>query len=284
MHSKVFLAEADRGMSGIAAMTGLSGMASKFYSSSSNLQLSQIPFIFPFVAALVAILLVVIIVVVAIRYMGTQPKYFLRGPEDLWQPAGKVIINRNQIGPATKGSYTLSMYLYIDGVPDPRAVTPLLVWPHVYSISYNSAQQELVMQTEGATETIKIPSVPMQRWTQVTITWEGRTANFYINGALLKSWSLQNLPPLASTSMSLRPDGCQGKIAWVQLWDRRLTSGEVATNYTSTSDSRGQPDLGLNLIQSWKQLTLPNVFCPAGGCAGTQPSASPSQKWEFPYA
>jgi hypothetical protein len=75
-----------------------------------------------------------------------------------------------------------------------------------------------------------------------------------------------------------------GKVAWVQLWPRRLTVSETANNYTDTSDSQGRPYLGPNMFQSLLDVKLPNLFCPSGNCFGATPVANPSQVWEFPYA
>jgi hypothetical protein len=211
---------------------------------------------------------------------------------DLWKPKSPVLISRNDITPATRGNYTLTIYLFIDAVPDPRATTPLLTWPGIWSMAYNSAQQELVCTVQQSPdqspmksepETMTIPDVPMQRWMQIAITWEGRTANFYVNGTLTKSWSLRNVPPFAVSSLTVVPEGCKGQAAWIQLWNRRLTSGEIHANYFSTCDDNGKPDIGPSFLDPLKNVFMPKL-CLAGGCAGSQPSASASQKWEFPYA
>ena len=248
------------------------------------------PFILPFAAAVAGILLIAIVVIVVIRIFQNHPKSFLLGPVHLWAPKTPVLINRNELTPATRGNYTLSFYIRIDAVPDPREASPLLTWPGVWQMAYNPAHQEMIctaqQTSDGSSsepEKTTIPNVPTQRWTQIAITWEGRTANFYINGSLEKSWSLRNLPPSAISSLTIVPEGCKGQIAYVQLWNRRLTSGDVRANYTGTSDSRGRPYLGPDILKELENL--PNMFCRNGACGGgTKPSATPSQTWEFPYA
>jgi len=251
------------------------------------------PYILPFVAALVGILLIILIVIVTVQYMGNQPRAFTRGPLELWEPQSPVLINRDAMTNNTRGSYTVAFYVRIDAVPDPRSLSPLIIWPGAWRLDYNSAHQELVTtaqltplsSTAPKPETTHVPDLPMQKWTQIVISWEGRTANFYLNGALAKSWTLANVPPSTAASLTIVPHSLRGQVAYIQLWNRRLTSSEIAANYTSTSDSNGRPDLGPGFFKPIEGIQLPALFCASGNCAGApQPSAAASQTWEFPYA
>jgi hypothetical protein len=193
-----------------------------------------------------------------------------------------------------KGSYTLAFYVRIDAVPDMRtAATALMSWPGIWDLGYNAATEQLVWtfaQTPDAAsqwaapDPVNLDGVPMQRWTQVVITFEGRTADLYVNGKLITSSTLRNLPPSAASSVILVPSGVMGQLAYVQLWPRRLAVSEIAANYTDTSDSQGRPFLGPDLLGPLENLKVPNLFCPSGNCASSTPTASPSQTWEFPYA
>jgi hypothetical protein len=251
-------------------------------------------YMLPIIGGLVAVTLVAIIVFVIIQAKETKPAKLLKGPVDLFQPDSPVVIDRPTTATQMKGSYTLAFYVRIDAVPDMRtADTPLLTWPGIWDVGYNAATEQLVWkfaQTADApntwafTDPVTVDGVPMQRWTQIVITFEGRTADLYVNGGLVTSNTLRNLPPSAVSSITIVPAGVMGQLAYGQLWSRRLTVSEIAANYTDTSDSQGRPFLGPDLLGPLKNLKVPNLFCPSGNCSSSSPTASQSQTWEFPYA
>lgn len=253
-------------------------------------------YIFPIIATIVAITLIVIVVFTIIQSRRQSPKKEVVGPLNLYAPKSPVVVDRQTARAQMNASYTLSFYLRVDAVPDMRATaTPLFTWPSVWMLGYNPSQEQLVwqfMETPDAATSVAgytpiqkviLPGVPLQKWTQVTITLEGRTVDMYVNGALRHSVLLNNLPPAGNSSITIVPDGIMGQAAYVQVWPRRLSIAEVAANYTDTSDSQGQPYLGPQLMTALKGVTLPNLFCPGGSCVGNQPAAAPSQTWEFPY-
>jgi hypothetical protein len=129
-----------------------------------------------------------------------------------------------------------------------------------------------------------LEKVPQQRWVQIVLAFEGRSVDLYVNGTLAKSDLLRNLPSSANSSITIVPNNVMGKLAYVQLWSRRLPVHEVAANYTDTSDSQGRPFLGPEFLSVFNNLYFPNLFCPNGKCGGTQPTCSQEQRWEFPYA
>jgi hypothetical protein len=253
-----------------------------------------VSYMLPVIAAVVAVSLIALIVFVIIQTRASKPAKLLKGPVDLFAPQPPVIIDRPTAATQMKGSYTFSFFIRIDAVPDMRtADTALMTWPGIWDLGYNAATEQLVWKfaqtqdsanTWALTEPINVDGVPMQRWTQVAITFEGRTADLYINGKLITSNTLRNLPPSAASSITLVPAGVMGQLAYGQLWPRRLTVSEIAANYTDTSDSQGRPFLGPDLLGPLKNLSVPNLFCPSGNCASSQPTASASQTWEFPYA
>lgn len=255
----------------------------------------QSSYILPFVAGIIGIALIALFVFIAIQANQGSPAHLLKGPVDLFGPKSPVIIDRPTTKSQLTGSYTVAFYLRVDAVPDMRATaTPLLTWPSIWNVGYNGAKEQLMWsfaQTADAPasfpapESIAIADVPMQRWTQVAITFEGRTADFYVNGQLRTSTTLNNVPPSAASSISIVPGGALGQIAYVQAWPRRLTVADVAANYVDTSDSRGQPAIPPDVLAAVKNIKVPNLFCPSGSCnTATQPKANESQTWEFPYA
>jgi hypothetical protein len=250
-------------------------------------------YIVPAMVALVAIFIVVIIIFTIFQFSNGRPAKVLWGPIDLFNPSSPVIVDRDTTGRNMTGTYTLSFYTKIDAVPDIRATaTPLLTMAGVWKLGYNAAKESMVWSfgqiTTGGNallvDDVTLSSVPLQRWNQVTMTFEGRSVDLYVNGTLITSSVLANVPTFANSSVTIVPNGVIGKIAYIQVWPRRLTVSEVAGNFTDTSDSQGRPYLGPEVLQTLNAISLPNLFCPSGGCTGSAPIANPSQTWEFPYA
>ncbi len=249
-------------------------------------------YVLPAIAAVIAIAIIIMIIYVAIQSGVSKPAKAIMGPIDLYNPKSPVILDRNATKNAMAASYTLSYYVNITATPDMRATaTPFLMWPGVWMLGYNASQEQLML-TQGTTadgpnwggiDTVTLPSVPMQRWTQVTMAMEGRSMDFYLNGKLIKSHSFANVPPSAAASIILMPNNLMGQLAYVQVWPRRLTVTEVENNYIDTCDSRGRPYLGPELLRAIKDFKAPNLFCPNGVCGGKTVDANPSQQWVFPY-
>ena len=246
----------------------------------------------PLVAGVVGLLLVVMVVFAVVQMRQGSPTKLLKGPVDLFAPKSPIVVDRSTVKKDMGGSYTVAFYLRVDAVPDMRTeATPLFTWPGAWDLNYNAAHEELqwvIRETPSGPNTgpekITLHKVPLQRWTQVTFAFEGRTFDMFVNGVLVKSHTLRNLPPSTSSSITIVPGGIMGQIAYVQLWPRRLTVSETGANYVDTSDSQGRPFLGPEFVNTLMNIQAPNLFCPSGNCTGSQPTATPSQTWEFPYA
>ena len=250
-------------------------------------------YVLPVIIAIIAIAAIVAVIFMAIQLNTNKPAKLLKGPVDLYEPTSVVVVDRPTVKASMQATYTLCFYLRIDAVPDMRAsATPLLTWAGIWDLGYNAAKEELVWRFNespdsallGSSEPVIVRPVPLQRWTQVAVTFEGRSADFYVNGQLVQSKSLTNVPPSANSSVTIVPKGALGQIAYVQLWSRRLTMNELGGNYTDTSDSQGRPFIGPGFLSAIKGIKVPNLFCPSGNCGGSTPTASASQTWEFPYA
>jgi hypothetical protein len=252
------------------------------------------PWILPVVGGIVTLLIVIAIVFAVIKNKSTSSVQTLKGPIDIYDPTNVVLVTRGNTTGSMRGSYTLSLYMRVDAVPDMRTQgTPFLIWPGVWSLNYTPSHEQLNWVFEQSPDntgsapspdTITLPHVPLQRWNQIVIGFEGRTADLYVNGKLIKSDILSNVPPSAASSITIVPKHMMGQVAYVQLWPRRLTTTQVAANYVNTSDSQGRPYLGPELFTAISSIKLPNLFCPGGKCGGTSAAAQPSQTWEFPYA
>ena len=251
-------------------------------------------FVLPIVAGIIGVAMLIAIVYVIIQYVRSGADKVVAGPIDLFAPLSPVVIDRKSVKSLMSGSYTLAFYIQMDAIPDMRATTPLFVWPSVWNLDYSPATEQMIWkftQTPASatdtlsTEAVVLPSVPLQRWMQIVMAFEGRSVDLYINGALKKSERLNNLPRSADSSITIVPNNIMGKLAHVQLWPRRLSVNEAAANYTDTSDSQGRPLMGPGFFNVFSNLKMPNnIFCPNGNCTGTQPTCSQSQTWEFPYA
>jgi hypothetical protein len=245
----------------------------------------------PFLLGLVVLLIVVLVVFVVIRQRTEKP-FLFQGPTDTFTPKSVVLVNRAESRKNMNGSYTLSFYLRIDSVPDMRSGgTHIMRWPGTWDLYYVPGDEHMKWvfnQTPDENPnqeptTVMLPGATLQRWNQYTLSFEGRSVDLYINGTLVKSALLENVPPSESASISIVPNMIMGQVAYVQLWPRRLTTTEVASNYQDTSDSQGQPYFGPNIFGPLESIKIPNLFCAGGACDSATPTASASQTWEFPY-
>lgn len=239
-----------------------------------------------------ALVVIGIIVYIVMQNKTKAPIADIVGPIDLFKPQSPVVIDRKTTTAGMTSSYTMAFYIRIDAVPDMRTTaTPLMQWAGIWNLGYIPSQEHLswtFFQTRDSTatpvpESFTIPGVPLQRWTQIVIGFEGRSVDIYVNGNLVASRALNNVPPNVSSSITLAPGGIMGQIASIQVWPRRITVSEVAANYSNTSDSQGRPNLGPAFFKAISNVSIPNLFCPSGNCDGSSPQAKPSQKWEFPY-
>ena len=266
------------------AVTKLGGAPAAFTAATG------LPFYVPIAGIVVILLVIVIVIIYAVSAAQSAPAVKVEGPIDLFSAKDPIIVDRGTAKSTLKNSYTLSFFLNITAVPDMRVeATPLLIWPNVWALNYNAGHEQLVWTFQqvpdvsgsyNPVDRVRLNKVTMQRWNQITVTFEGRTMDFYINGALMQSTTLPNIPYSPNSSITKVPNGIMGEIAYIQTWSRRLTMGEVADNYTSVSDSQGRPLLTTSFFP---KVFAPNLFCPSGDCTGSSPTASPSQTWEFPY-
>jgi hypothetical protein len=248
-----------------------------------------ISYMVPIIGTIILMIVIASIVIASIYYNTKRPARTLLGPINLFSPSSPTIMDRPTTKATMANSYTLAMYFRMDSVPDMRARdTPILTWPNVWNLNYKPAQEQLswvfsqVPNAGRATgpDTVNVDGIPLQRWNQVVISFEGRTVDIYCNGALMSSTTLFNVPPIPNASITLLPSNIVGEIAYIQVWSRRLTTSEVASNYVETSDSQGRPYLGPDFFKAFK---IPNIFCPNGQCEGVIAQACEGLNWEFPY-
>jgi len=128
---------------------------------------------------------------------------------------------------------------------DYQAFQKLLVIPGAYSVEIDPLHENmrLLFNTYSAQEyQVFIPTLKARRWHQIVVSVEGRIADIYQNGLLLKSVALPNV-------ISARPgkpylfmnSDMFARVAFVQSFNRRLKEQEVIENYRIHSDSQGVP-------------------------------------------
>jgi len=248
-----------------------------------------VPFLIPVIGTLVVLTLIIVAIVIGIQANAKRPAKTLLGPIDLFVPSSPVIIDRPTVKAAMANSYTLAMYFRMDSIPDMRAQdTPVLSWTNVWKMNYRPAKEQLALVFSQINTSPRAPEpdtvvangITLQRWNQIVISFEGRTVDIYCNGALLSSTTLDNVPPVPTNSITLIPSNITGQVAYIQVWPRRLTTGEIAHNYVETSDSQGRPYLRPEFLKIFK---VPNIFCLNGQCDGESVKAGDGLKWEFPY-
>jgi hypothetical protein len=110
------------------------------------------------------------------------------------------------------------------------------------------------------------------KWNQVAFTIEGRTIDIYLNGKLVKSKLLDNVPASQMGSLILNnsPD-FTGQAGFFQAWPYRRTTVQMMDNYKRNTDPRGKPlipDIGPKLTPRDALRDLKERICKATGFCG----------------
>ena len=159
-------------------------------------------------------------------------------------------------------------------------------------------------------ETITLPTIPLQKWTFVTVAREGRRFDIYYNDAIVLSkktmyMPIANVSSSSMTGVTSGSAGLVGQLAVVNLYNYRLSSSDVAGKYAQYANTRGIPYLNsvssLNtlsdtggIIPTFSSSVFSGLFgympslslCPRGGCL-TPPvvkPASPMYQWTSNYS
>ena len=158
----------------------------------------------------------------------------------------------------------------------------------------NAAQVQLVARTlrkkstdsttETVEETLVLPTIPLQRWTMITIARDGRRYDIYYNDKLVSSKRTEHI---IDTTSAVGPilagdRNLTGSVAFVEVFDTRLSQAEVAANYSRLADTTGKPYI------SNEGPTFADMFslCEGGACLkgpSVRPS-SPLLDWDTRYA
>jgi hypothetical protein len=158
-------------------------------------------------------------------------------------------------------------------------------------------------------ETLRLPQIPIQKWTYITVARDGRRFDVYFDNKLVLSQKTMSMPISNVTNSSMGgitsgSPGLYGQIAVANLYNYRMTSKDVSVNYAKYADTRGRPYLNI----SGNPLTLSDIggifpsyagtlstslssyipsfsLCPSGGCFNppTIRAATPLYDWTPSY-
>lgn len=159
-------------------------------------------------------------------------------------------------------------------------------------------------------ETIPLPEIPLQKWVMITVAKEGRRFDVYYNDRIVHSQQALMMPVSSSSDSNFRgvtsgSAGLGGATALLTVFDRRLSSQDVAGHYSAVTDTRGNPYLNntslsmsasdvYGLVPQYGKGMLETLgvsgasfnLCPKGGCFNTPVvrPASPLYDWSSSYA
>lgn len=186
------------------------------------------------------------------------------------------------------------------------AMAQLTVKTEGPAVNTSTSKAIAVASTQKYIETMTLPTIPLQKWTMVTVAREGRRFDIYYNDRLVLSQKTMYMPVNASSSSNFSglvsgSSGMGGQIALLNVFSNRYSIGDVAALYTTTSDTRGRPyvttlkeDL-YGLVPSASPTSFSSTLssyipsfnlCPPGGCFNSPVvrPASPLYDWTTSYA
>lgn len=106
-------------------------------------------------------------------------------------------------------------------------------------------------------ETIPLPPLPLQRWTMITISHDGRRVDVYYNGGLVSSSKtdrpIMNIPNSVNY-IEVGDSGLTGTAGLIRLSKGAANSSQVAATYAALADTRGAPA---------SMLTTPDAYTAA---------------------
>ena len=155
------------------------------------------------------------------------------------------------------------------------------------------APAQLAISVGGNIEAVDINSIPLQRWSCVVISKQGRIFNIYVNGTLKVSYTCTAMPDSDNTNtMKVGDKRLGGKIALISLAPYAMHSHDIRMLVKETTNTDGKPylsdDSSLPIIPvpdlSMFNFNFLSVFmCPGGNC--TKPKRpGPMEQWQSQYA
>jgi hypothetical protein len=227
-------------------------------------------------------LIAYLIFVYVYKPWSIRPKLITRGPQKL---------SESYVHPffpsAVEGAnFTFSFYVKPDVIDrtlsaDTQAILPILTWENTFLFGItpvkgkkdiNTGTVATIRLAGGESEIIVCPALPMQKWTYVAISIEGRRLDITYNGRIVVSRILKAMPIINKGGRLLSGSPTQtGTIGILSFSNQRLSAEEIMIDYVSSSDTRGQPYLETFDIPGIGKL----FSCPAGAFC-FKPSSPPN--------
>jgi hypothetical protein len=138
--------------------------------------------------------------------------------------------------------------------------------PGAYDIFIDPFHEMLLFEFksyETASYKVQVPNFRVNRWNQLLISLEGRTADIYVNGILLKSIGLLNViySTPGTPKVNMNPY-MYCDVALVQVWPIRLKEPDIIANYKWNADSQGVPPIPLTINNFLQIPTCTGTDCP----------------------
>lgn len=171
---------------------------------------------------------IICIALFALRYVDTTRDLLLDGSQSAQDT--KFISNVNLM-PESKSnnplSWTLSMWVNVDDWDYRYNDDKYLIrWDNseMWFVRESSTLRIAVPLHNGTIDTVDIENFDIQKWNHICIILENRYLDCWINGELVRSIHLANVPRVyTESSLSITPyGGYRGKIANVKVYNRPL--------------------------------------------------------------
>lgn len=210
------------------------------------------------------------------------------------------------------GIVGLEVLIAPDASRQGQAMAQLIVkteGPPLNSGSSSGSTRIVTSTSQKYIETLSLPPVPIQKWTFVTVSREGRRFDVYFNDRLVLSQKTMSMPisnvsNSALSGITSGSTGLAGQLAVANLYNYRMSGKDVSAKYREYADTRGSPYLNTvanpltlsdatGLLPSYSAAIssslssyIPNIsLCPSGGCFSPPviQAASPLYDWSTPY-
>ena len=256
----------------------------------------------------------VLLIIAAAAYYYFRPKaedVTVMGPYDLAGTSGdsksnqETLFDQSQLSTKTGNNFTFSMFVYMDDtnaeripIGGPRGefrFKPLISILGVGTITLDPIHQMARVTAQPLADSsilkrdtrvnVDVSDVVVARWNQLVVSVEGRSVDVYLNGNLVKSALMENVPVLYPVGVLLEtvPD-FSGQAGLFQAWPRRLTMEEVQRNYKKNVDLRGKPRIPDKTVSVSDVLKkIGDMFCKVGFCAYSF-NAGPLNYVDYEYA
>lgn len=253
-----------------------------------------------------AALVLLLVVFVAYYFWPRDKNIVVLGPYNVYGASAITrpnvqLFDQSQVSQGFTNNFTFSIYIYVSdgtkpiftGTQTPNALIELTgAGTLVVDTNHESAQIQLTPMTSSTSpggtpnSVITVSNFMSARWNQLLFSVEGRTVDAYLNGSLVSSTLLPDVPRASPTQITLfTQPGFDGQVGYAQAWGRRLTMTEIMANYKATSDRKGKPYIP-DLPFKWSDLLniIEKGFCNIGICVNNDSaSKNPLQYIQYEY-